>query len=86
MRDYDERIEIKLGSPFHVHAVHHFSKQPPRYFVVFTAFMEDPESALTLATDEIEDIKWISEEDVDTIATMEGWRQTIKIYFARKRE
>lgn len=74
-------IEIVVKKPFYTCAVHDFKNQPPRYFVVYGASMLNPSDTLTVADDEIEEVMWISKEEIESIPTMEEWRKAIKTYF-----
>jgi ADP-ribose pyrophosphatase YjhB (NUDIX family) len=87
MRELKEElgIEVVVKNPFYVCAVHDFKNQPPRYFVVFKGSMINPSDNLVVAQDELDEIRWVSEDEVDTLVTMEDWKKAVNLYFLQRK-
>ncbi len=78
-------IEVIVKKPFYACVVHNFKNQPPRYFVVFEGSMKNPSYDLAVAQDELEEARWVSRDEVDTLVAMEDWKKAINLYFLQSK-
>lgn len=87
MRELKEElgIEVIVNDPFYACVVHNFKNQPPRYFVVFRGSMKNLYDDLIIAEDELEEIRWVSKDEVNTLVTMEDWKKAINLYFLQSK-
>lgn len=83
MREVQEElgVEVVVLNPFYTCAVHDIKNQPPRYFVVFNGVMKNPSDSFVIAEDEIEEIRWVSKDEIDTLVTIKDWKKVLKLHF-----
>ncbi len=74
-------VEIEIKRPFSVSVTDDTPNGMPRYFILFEAFLKDPGAEFVLAPDEIEEIRWVSLEDVSTIETWKDWKVILEDYY-----
>lgn len=56
----------------------------PHYMIFFIAEMEDPHEPLTLQKGEIEEVRWISWEEIGTVPMHASCEKAVRMYFGRK--
>lgn len=45
--------------------------------------MKNPSDTLTIAKDELDEVLWLSKDEVNSVAMLENWKQAINLYFTR---
>lgn len=55
----------------------------PHYFVAFTGTLAEPEQKFVLELDEIAEIKWITEKELESLPMHFHYKEMLKRYFSR---
>ena len=74
-------VEFTLGKPLFTAVTYKTPKNIPRYYVVFEASLVDPDAPFQVAEDEIAELRWVGEDEVNNLPTWEDWRVLLKEYF-----
>lgn len=70
-----------IGVPLFVMATYETPTNVPRYYVLFEATPSDTNVELTVAADELSELKWVGKDDVADLVTWEEWRVFLTDYF-----
>lgn len=52
-----------------------------RFLVVYHAILANPTQPLTLAADEIKEVRWIGKDELDTIPMWDAYKRTLEFFF-----
>ena len=56
----------------------------PRFFVLYKCSLKDNSANFTLQKEEIEEIRWISKEEIEGLQTIFEWKDALNRYFSVK--
>lgn len=75
-------VDIEVGKPLYACASTMNITGIARYYVVFEGEILDPNAELTIADDEIKEIRWVGKEEIDSLETWDDWRALLTAYFS----
>ncbi len=76
-------VDFNIGAPLFTMATYETPTNIPRYYILFEATPSDPNAELTVATDELSELKWVGPEEVADLVTWEEWRGFLTDFFAK---
>jgi 8-oxo-dGTP diphosphatase len=84
MREVREElgIEVEIGEPFHINIWYEAPEGTPRIQVVYLVTLANPAAPLTVAKDELEEVRWIGREDIETSNVHPDWKPPLYKFFA----
>ncbi|MEK7612527.1 MAG: NUDIX hydrolase [Patescibacteria group bacterium] len=77
-------VETLIGDPIHTFVWYGAPSGLPRFFVVYQAALANPSQPMILEEQEIEKIHWVSKDECEQLPMWDGWRQSLRAYFAQK--
>lgn len=82
-------VEVQVGQPFHTDVFTFSSgstKSPGTncYIVAYRATLADSAKPFELAADEIDEVKWLTREEIDSIPMWDEYKRTLKAFFESK--
>ena len=85
LREIKEELGLEgvlVGSPIFT-SVRSFEKRPPRFFVVYVCTLPTEDTVFKLQEEEIAEVRWISESDVENLKTPPEWKEVLREYFIK---
>jgi len=53
----------------------------PRFFVIYRCMLKNPEAGFVLQEEEIAEVRWVGQGEVDSLETPPAWKDALKAYF-----
>lgn len=78
-------IEVVVEGPVDVAAWYGARSGIPRFFVVYGASMKNESDAIVFPPDELEEVRWISEADIDMLPVSPEWKPILRSRLAHLR-
>lgn len=73
-------VDIEVGKPLYTCASNISKSNIPRYYIVFEGKIKNPDARFTLASDEIKEVRWVGESEVDSLETWDDWKVVLNTY------
>lgn len=80
-------VDAEIGEPFYADVFNPINNNKsfrPRFLLMYRATLIDPNRPFVLAPDEIEEARWFTREEIDSIPLWDEYRRTLQAYFAAK--
>ncbi len=78
-------IEVFIEGPFEVATWYGAKSGIPRFFVVYGATMQNESDTIILPPDELEEMRWITESDIDVLPVSPEWKPILRARLAHLR-
>jgi len=75
-------VQTEIGDPFYVTVWYGAKSGMPRVLVVYLVSLIDADAKFTIARDELEEVKWIDKDDIETINPAPEWKPALYKFFA----
>jgi len=84
MREVKEElsVEVEIGEPFYINIWYGAPEGTPRIQVVYLVTLANPATEFTLAKDELEEVRWIGKDEVETSNVHPDWKPALYKFFA----
>ena len=77
-------LEVEIGLPVYVEAVHGEHLKHPRCFIFFEVMLKSANPTIKMQADEIEEISWVVKNDVSSVDTWEPCKSALEKFLNLK--
>ncbi len=74
-------IDVVCGEAFFSNITTTTTSGVPRYQIIFRATLVDRSQSLVLASDEIEEARWVGVREVESLVTWDNWKDVLRQHF-----
>lgn len=75
-------IEAEVGEPFFVTVWYGAKTGLPRVLIVYLVSLVDPTAVFSIAQDELEEVRWVGKEDIESLDITPEWKPALYKFFA----